>query len=101
MSYNIGDRFVSGVDRLKGEKAIRAHLYDLSGDEDFPLCPGGYNRPYGFSILRGWRGKKGICKHCLKKADKILKREADEEEDRILKAKQIDIEDFIKDTVCV
>lgn len=74
--HSIGCRFVSGVDRLKGERALLAHLYDAEKDME-PLCRHGWNRDDGtsFSILRGWKGSKGICKACTRKMEMTLQRE--------------------------
>ena len=67
-------RFITAVDRLKADKAVVSHLYDQN-NEMIPLCRYGWNRDdgEGYSILRGWKGKKGICKLCMKKYNKILK----------------------------
>jgi hypothetical protein len=54
-----------------------AHLYELGDDPmDFrlPMCQYGWNRDYGqsYSIWRGHAGDSGICKICIKRANKGL-----------------------------
>lgn len=53
----------------------RAHLYKGTfADPGLPMCPYGWNRDGGssYSIWRGNYGRKGVCKICLRRAEKGL-----------------------------
>ena len=50
----------------------KSHLFKGTfNDPGKPMCQFGYDRPDGsYSIARGNRGKKGVCKICLARARK-------------------------------
>lgn len=76
-----GKTYVEAVGRGTGQEKGVSHLYletELPDPDDArftiedyaPMCAKGWNRDGGesFSIFRGWRGKRGLCKTCLKRA---------------------------------
>ena len=69
-----GRLYITGLGR-DDPHPPRSHLYDGNhSDPGLPLCKYGWNRDGGesYSIWRGNIGDKGICKICLKRADKGL-----------------------------
>lgn len=69
-----GREYVIGLSR-EYPHPPRSHLYDGTHDNPGnPMCRFGWNRLDGaaYSIWRGNVGHKGICKHCLNRANKGL-----------------------------
>lgn len=66
--------YVEAVGRNPGEEKGRSHLYLLEDGEYTPMCEFGWNRSDGerFSIFRGWRGHRGLCRTCSNRAEKGL-----------------------------
>lgn len=63
--------YVEAIGRNEGED-LTSHLYIEIGSNNYlPMCRKGWNRSNGasFSILRGHKGKKGLCKTCEKNRD--------------------------------
>jgi hypothetical protein len=58
----------------------KAHLYRGTFSEPIePLCKRGWNRgEREFSIWRNNIGSEGICRHCIRKARKELRKEEEE-----------------------
>jgi hypothetical protein len=74
--------YVEAIGRNPGEERQHSHLYVVDERPDpkdsrlvvtgyLPMCRKGWNRSDGesFSILRGHRGKRGLCKVCAKRRD--------------------------------
>jgi len=63
--------YIEAIGRNPGEGNNHSHLYaiDVNGDL-WPMCIYGWNRSDGerFSVLRGYVGKRGLCKICSKRA---------------------------------
>lgn len=80
-----GKQYVEAIGRNPGEQNLHSHLYlfiepptDIAAAVGMgarsgylPMCRYGWNRSDGesFSILRGWRGGRGLCKTCEKRAN--------------------------------
>lgn len=67
--------YIEAIGRNPGEEKNHSHLYAVDDNGDYlPMCRYGWNRSNGeaFSIFRGWRGRKGLCRMCKKKAEKNL-----------------------------
>lgn len=68
--------YVEAIGRNEGEDKQHSHLYEITRKIDpktgqgynqyLPMCRHGWNRSDGesFSIFRGHRGDKGLCKTC-------------------------------------
>ena len=86
MDYNT-EKYRPGLGRSVPHPK-RAHLYEI-GDHymDFldPMCRYGWNRNDGrsYSIWRGNVGEDGICKLCIKRANKGLSGVKSIEPDRV------------------
>lgn len=67
-------KYVEAIGRNPGEELQKSHLYYFDGDSYWPMCGYGWNRSDGeaFSILRGHKGAKGLCKVCDKRAKQNL-----------------------------
>lgn len=55
----------------------RSHLYEIGDnvmDFKYPMCSYGWNRDNGtsYSIWRNQIGDKGVCRLCIKRANKCL-----------------------------
>jgi len=71
----VPDGYVAGLVRDPIDKNRHvAHLYKGSfGDVGDPMCKRGWNRKeWGYSIWRNVFTSKGICKICLRRAEKGL-----------------------------
>lgn len=68
--YDLNYSYVEAIGRNPGEGRQVSHIYvdDGSGDLE-PLCRWGWNRSdgKGFSIFRGHRGGKGLCRVCARR----------------------------------
>lgn len=62
-------KYIEAIGRNEGEQKQHSHLYEEREGDYFPLCTYGYNRSdgLGFSIFRGHRGARGLCKTCEKR----------------------------------
>ena len=72
--FNIPEGYITGQGR-EWPCIRRTHLYQGSfADIGLPMCRHGWNRDDGesFSIWRNNVGPKGICKTCMKRAEKSL-----------------------------
>jgi len=78
-------KYVEAIGRNPGEEKQHSHLYletripdpeepTLTITDYLPMCRKGWNRSNGesFSIFRGHRGARGLCKVCSKRAAKGL-----------------------------
>lgn len=63
-------KYVEAVGRNPGEEKQHSHLYLETDDGYLSMCRYGWNRSDGsaYSILRGWKGGKGLCKTCERRA---------------------------------
>lgn len=64
--------YCEAIGRNVGEEKGHSHLYYVDKRGNYwPLCMYGWNRSDGerFSIFRGHRGDKGLCKLCAKARD--------------------------------
>jgi hypothetical protein len=64
-------KYVEAIGRNPGEELQHSHLYAVDEKNNYkPMCIYGWNRSDGqaFSIFRGHRGAKGLCKICEKRA---------------------------------
>lgn len=67
-----GRIYITGLNRAVSNPQ-RAHLYDGSfGDPGKGMCRHAWNRDEGsgYSIFRGNLGPKGICKTCVRRAER-------------------------------
>lgn len=66
-------KYIEAVGRNVAEMEGHSHLYtiDTNGLPELPMCRYGWNRSDGerFSILRGWRGGRGLCRICERRAE--------------------------------
>ncbi len=85
---NAEPTYVEAIGRNPGEQYGRSHLYVEAGQATdiasltglgsrtgyLPMCRHGWNRSdgEGFSIFRGHRGSRGLCKVCQKRREKGL-----------------------------
>lgn len=62
--------YVEGMCR-NDQDLVRSHFYKVVGGTYYPMCGYGWNRSdgTGFSIFRGHRSARGLCKICEKRAD--------------------------------
>ena len=67
-------KYVEGIGRNEGEDKQHSHMYEDREDGYYPLCVYGFNRDdgRGFSIFRGHRGARGLCKLCEKRVQQSL-----------------------------
>jgi len=68
-------KYVEAIGRNPGEERQHSHLYAVDENGDYwPMCKYGWNRSDGeaFSIFRGHRGERGLCKTCEKRAEANL-----------------------------
>ena len=70
----IPEGYITGLSReYRSDERLVAHLYEGTfSDPGNPMCKRGWNRGEGYSIWRNNVGIKGICKICLKRAEKGL-----------------------------
>lgn len=70
----IRKQYIEAIGRNTGEEKQHSHLYEVTKDGYLPMCMYGWNRSdgFGFSIFRGWAGKRGTCKTCQRRADQNL-----------------------------
>lgn len=66
-------KYVEAIGRNPGEELQHSHLYVQVSENPvayLPMCRNGWNRSDGeaFSIFRGHRGARGLCKNCAKRA---------------------------------
>lgn len=61
--------YVEAIGRNTNEDKGHSHLYEKKGEDYTPMCMYGWNRSNGvaFSIFRGHRGARGLCKICEKR----------------------------------
>lgn len=74
LTNSIPEGYILGLGRDYPYPKI-SHLYKGTfADPGLPMCRKGWNRDYGqsYSIWRGNMGKHGVCKVCLRRAQKGL-----------------------------
>ena len=75
MYTDIPEGYITGQLRDNSPKALRkvTHLYEGTfGDPGLPMCKRGWNRGDSYSIWRNNVSPAGICKVCLRRAQKGL-----------------------------
>ena len=62
--------YVHGMCRNEQDK-VRSHLYVETPKGLLPMCDYGWNRSDGerYSIFRGHKSARGVCKICIKRRD--------------------------------
>lgn len=69
------NKYIEAIGRNPGEQLQHSHLYYVDENHEyFPMCKFAWNRGgTGFSIFRGHRGERGLCKICDKNRSLGLK----------------------------